>query len=66
ILIANKITSYTNVSFSDRTFFAQPHKIALLPGLKALREKKMELEQKRRIRINKFTNSKLSTNGNRK
>ncbi|AUB35404.1 hypothetical protein COO91_01284 [Nostoc flagelliforme CCNUN1] len=35
-------------------------------GLKALREKKMELEQKRRIRINEFTNSKLSTKSNRK
>ncbi|BAY41487.1 hypothetical protein NIES2111_58830 (plasmid) [Nostoc sp. NIES-2111] len=31
ILIANKITSYRNASFSDRTFFGRPHKIALLP-----------------------------------
>jgi hypothetical protein len=31
ILIANKITSYRNESFSDRTFFTRPHKIALLP-----------------------------------
>jgi hypothetical protein len=35
-------------------------------GLKALREKKMELEQKRRIRINEFINSKLSIKDNRK
>lgn len=35
-------------------------------GLKASREKKMELEQKRRIRINEFKNRKLSTKCNRK
>ena len=35
-LIANKITSCRNVSFSDRSFFTQPHKIALLPLLPAV------------------------------
>ncbi|WP_260675844.1 hypothetical protein [[Scytonema hofmanni] UTEX B 1581] len=29
---ANKITLYLNIIFSDRTFFAPPHQIALLPG----------------------------------
>jgi hypothetical protein len=31
ILFVNKITPYLNIIFSDRTFFARPHKIALLP-----------------------------------
>ena len=35
-------------------------------GLKASREKKMELEHKGKIRINEFTNRKLSSKGNRK